>query len=62
MKNIKNPIIISGMPRTGTTPLVHILSSTDNFSMIYEPFNVNQGVSSIEENELIDSFCSGGEI
>ena len=50
MKNIKNPIIISGMPRTGTTPLGQILSSIDDFSMIYEPFNVNQGVSSIEFN------------
>ena len=50
MKNIKEPIIISGMPRTGTTPLGHILSSIDNFSMIYEPFNVDQGVSSIEFN------------
>lgn len=50
MKKSKKPIIISGMPRTGTTPLGHIISSIDDFSMIYEPFNVNQGVSSIEFN------------
>ena len=47
MKNFKKPIIISGMPRTGTTPLGRILSSLDDLSMIYEPFNAKQGVTSI---------------
>ena len=50
MKNFKKPIIISGMPRTGTTPLGRIISSLDDLSMIYEPFNAKQGVTSIEIN------------
>ena len=50
MKNFKKPIIISGMPRTGTTPLGRIISSLDDLSMIYEPFNAKQGVTSIEFN------------
>ena len=44
MKNIKKPIIISGIPRSETTALGRILSSIDGFSMIYEPFNLNQGI------------------
>ena len=44
MKNIKKPIIISGIPRSGTTALGRILSSIDGFSMIYEPFDLNQGI------------------
>tara|TARA_B100001093_G_scaffold302025_1_gene288075 strand:+ start:3650 stop:4549 length:900 start_codon:yes stop_codon:yes gene_type:complete len=50
MKNFEKPIIISGMPRTGTTPLGRILSSLDDFSMIYEPFNAKQGITSIDFN------------
>ena len=50
MKNIKKPIIISGIPRSGTTPLGKVLSSIEGFSMIYEPFNVNQGINDINFN------------
>ena len=50
MKNIKKPIIISGIPRSGTTPLGNVLSSIEGFSMIYEPFNVNQGINDINFN------------
>ena len=50
MKNIKKPIIISGIPRSGTTPLGKVLSSIEGFSMIYEPFNVNQGINDIDFN------------
>ena len=50
MKNIKKPIIISGIPRSGTTPLGKVLSSIKGFSMIYEPFNVNQGINDINFN------------
>ena len=50
MKNIKKPIIISGIPRSGTTPLGKVLSSIEGFSMIYEPFNVNQGINDITFN------------
>lgn len=50
MKNFKKPIIISGMPKTGTTPLGTILSSINGLSMIYEPFNAKQGISNIEFN------------
>ena len=50
MKNIKKPIIISGIPRSGTTPLGRVLSSIEGFSMIYEPFNVNQGIVDVEFN------------
>ena len=50
MKNFKEPIIISGMPRTGTTPLGRILSSVEGLSMIYEPFNAKQGITGIEFN------------
>ena len=52
MKNIKKPIIISGIPRSGTTPLGGILSSIEGFSMIYEPFNVNQGIIDVQFNYL----------
>ena len=48
MNNIKKPIIISGIPRSGTTPLGRILSSIEDFSMIYEPFNLNQGIKDIQ--------------
>ena len=50
MKNIKKPIIISGIPRSGTTPLGKVLSSIKGFSMIYEPFNVNQGIIDVKFN------------
>ena len=50
MNNIKKPIIISGIPRSGTTPLGRILSSIEDFSMIYEPFNLNQGIKDIQFN------------
>ena len=50
MKNIKKPIIISGIPRSGTTPLGRVLSSIKGFSMIYEPFNVNQGIVDVQFN------------
>ncbi len=50
MKNIKKPIIISGIPRSGTTPLGIVLSSIKGFSMIYEPFNANQGIIDIQFN------------
>ena len=50
MKNIKKPIIISGIPRSGTTALGRILSSIEGFSMIYEPFNLNQGIKDIQFN------------
>ena len=50
MKNIKKPIIISGIPRSGTTPLGKVLSSIEGFSMIYEPFNANQGINDITFN------------
>ena len=50
MKKFKQPIIISGIPRSGTTPLGSILSSIEGFSMIYEPFNVNQGINDIDFN------------
>ena len=50
MKNFKEPIIISGMPRTGTTPLGRILSCVEGLSMIYEPFNAKQGITGIEFN------------
>ena len=50
MKNLKKPIIISGIPRSGTTPLGRVLSSIEGFSMIYEPFNVNQGIVDVEFN------------
>ena len=50
MKNFKKPIIISGIPRSGTTPLGKILSSINGFSMIYEPFNVNQGIDEVKFN------------
>ena len=48
MKNFNKPIIISGIPRSGTTPLGKILSSINGFSMIYEPFNVNQGIDEVK--------------
>ena len=50
MKNLKKPIIISGIPRSGTTPLGSILSSIEGFSMIYEPFNANQGMIDVQFN------------
>ena len=50
MKNIKKPIIISGIPRSGTTPLGSVLSSIKGFSMIYEPFNANQGMIDVQFN------------
>ena len=50
MKNIKKPIIISGIPRSGTTPLCNVLSSIKGFSMIYEPFNANQGIIDVQFN------------
>ena len=50
MKNIKKPIIISGIPRSGTTPLGSVLSSIKGFSMIYEPFNANQGIIDVQFN------------
>ena len=50
MKNIKKPIIISGIPRSGTTPLGIVLSSIKGFSMIYEPFNANQGIIDVQFN------------
>ena len=52
MKNIKKPIIISGIPRSGTTPLGSVLSSIKGFSMIYEPFNANQGIIDAQFNYL----------
>ena len=52
MKNIKKPIIISGIPRSGTTPLGIVLSSIKGFSMIYEPFNANQGIIDVHFNYL----------
>ena len=52
MKNIKKPIIISGIPRSGTTPLGILLSSIKGFSMIYEPFNANQGIIDVHFNYL----------
>ena len=52
MKNIKKPIIISGIPRSGTTPLGSVLSSIKGFSMIYEPFNANQGIIDVHFNYL----------
>ena len=50
MKNIKKPIIISGIPRSGTTPLGSVISSIKGFSMIYEPFNANQGIIDVQFN------------
>ena len=50
MKNIKKPIIISGIPRSGTTPLGSVLASINGFSMIYEPFNANQGIIDVKFN------------
>ncbi len=52
-KYSKNALIVSGLPRTGTTVLGDILSSIDGYNMIYEPFNASQGISSVNKNYLI---------
>ena len=52
-KYYKNPIIVSGMPRTATTVVGKIISNKAQYSVIYEPFNSSQGLNSINKNYLI---------
>ena len=52
-KYSKNPIIVSGMPRTATTIVGKVISNKAPYSVIYEPFNSSQGLNSIDINYLI---------
>ena len=52
-KYSKNPIIVSGMPRTATTIVGKLISNKARYSVIYEPFNSFQGLKSININYLI---------
>ena len=52
-KYSKNPIIVSGMPRTATTIVGKLISNKAPYSVIYEPFNSSQGLKSIDMNYLI---------
>ena len=52
-KYSKNPIIVSGIPRTATTTVGKLISNKAPYSVIYEPFNSSQGLKSIDMNYLI---------
>ena len=52
-KYSEKAIIVSGLPRTATTALGDILSLIDGYNMVYEPFNVSQGISTVNLNYLI---------
>ena len=52
-KYSKNPIIVSGMPRTATTIVGKVISNKAPYNVIYDPFNSSQGLSSIDINYLI---------
>ena len=52
-KYSKNPIIVSGMPRTATTIVSKVISNKAPYNVIYEPFNSSQGLNSIDINYLI---------
>ena len=52
-KYSKNPIIVSGMPRTATTIVGKVISNKAPYNVIYEPFNSSQGLNSIDINYLI---------
>ena len=52
-KYSEKAIIVSGLPRTATTALGDILSLIDGYNMVYEPFNVSQGISEVNLNYLI---------
>tara|TARA_B100000683_G_scaffold108816_1_gene107230 strand:- start:127 stop:1065 length:939 start_codon:yes stop_codon:yes gene_type:complete len=49
----KNAIIVSGIPRTATTIVGKIISELASYSTIYEPFNSNQGLTSVNLNYLL---------
>ena len=52
-KYSKNPIIVSGIPRTATTTVGKLISNKAPYSVIYEPFNRSQGLKSVYINYLI---------
>ena len=52
-KYSKNPIIVSGIPRTATTTVGKLISNKAPYSVIYEPFNSSQGLKSVDINYLI---------
>ena len=52
-KYSKNPIIVSGMPRTATTIVGKLISNKSRYSVVYEPFNSSQGLNTIDINYLI---------
>ena len=52
-KYFKNPIIVSGMPRTATTIVGKLISQKAPYSVLYEPFNTSQGLKSIDINYLV---------
>tara|TARA_B100001250_G_scaffold7944_1_gene6695 strand:- start:138 stop:860 length:723 start_codon:yes stop_codon:yes gene_type:complete len=52
-KYSKNPIIVSGIPRTATTTVGKLISNKTPYSVIYEPFNSSQGLKSVDINYLI---------
>ena len=52
-KYSKNPIIVSGMPRTATTIVGKLISQKAPYNVLYEPFNSSQGLKSIDINYLI---------
>ncbi|MBT4706837.1 MAG: hypothetical protein HOL62_00290 [Candidatus Marinimicrobia bacterium] len=52
-KYSKDTIIVSGMPRTATTIVGRLISYKMPYSTIYEPFNISQGLKSVDINYLI---------
>tara|TARA_B110000495_G_scaffold166899_1_gene153165 strand:- start:12 stop:941 length:930 start_codon:yes stop_codon:yes gene_type:complete len=52
-KYSKDTIIVSGMPRTATTIVGRLISDKMPYSTIYEPFNISQGLKSVDINYLI---------
>lgn len=56
MKKFRNPVIISGIPRTATTTVGRLISNKAPYSVLYEPFNSSQGLKSVDINYLIPGF------
>ncbi|AYA62830.1 sulfotransferase domain-containing protein [Alteromonas sp. RKMC-009] len=55
-------IIISGIPRSGTTIIGEVLSEVENVDFIYEPFNKITGIVDINEYFVISEETSARKI
>lgn len=49
----KNLVIVTGLPRTATTAVGKIISFSDEFSSIHEPFNIDSGIKELNHRFVV---------